>query len=67
MAEKLPYKFRRSSSIVITLVNAILFLGIFNDTININTNIASTGISVGLVMTVINLFLLWLISTHQVP
>ena len=65
----LPWKFRRAVSIAIPLFSALLFFGIFNKSleIDLSTNIANTGITIGIVFGVLNLFLLWLISKHQSP
>ena len=64
----LPFKFRRAVSIAIPLFSALLFLGIFKGLgVETSTNIANTGITIGLVFGLLNLFLLFLASKHQVP
>jgi hypothetical protein len=64
----LPFKFRRALSISIPLFSALLFLGIFKGLgVEIGTNIANTGITVGLVFGLLNLFALYLASKHLVP
>lgn len=65
----LPFKFRRAVSVAIPLFSALLFFGLFTNSLGIDlkTNIANTGITVGFVFGVFNLFLLYLVNKHQVP
>lgn len=63
----LPLKFRRGLSLAIPVFSAILFFGLFNDSININTNVFSTGVTVGIIMGFLNIFLIWLSYRHEVP
>lgn len=65
----LPFKLRRALSIVIPLFSALIFLGILTKILDIelSTNIANTGITVGLIFGLLNLWLVWLVNKHLVP
>jgi hypothetical protein len=65
----LPFKFRRAISIAIPLFSALLFFGLFKNMLDIDlsTNIANTGITVGIIFGILNIFLLILVNKHQVP
>lgn len=64
----LPFKLRRALSITIPLFSALIFIGLFKKMgIEITTNIANTGITVGLIFGILNLWLVWLVNNHMVP
>jgi hypothetical protein len=65
----LPFKLRRALAVCIPLFDALLFLGVFKAIlgIDISTNIANTGITLGLVFGLLNLFLLYMAQQHLVP
>lgn len=64
----LPFKARRALSITIPLFSALVFLGLFRKMgIDVTTNIANTGITIGLILGLLNLWLVYLVNNHMVP
>jgi hypothetical protein len=65
----LNVRLRRSITVVIPLFTAALYFGLIEGIFKINasTNIANTGITLGFVFGVLNLYLYWLIWKHQCP
>ena len=65
----LPFKFRRSMSMAIPLFTTLLLWGFIDGFfgVNVSTNIAQTGVTVGFLVGVLNLWLWFLIWKHRVP
>ena len=65
----IPFKLRRSLSIVIPLFSALLFFGVLTSMLDIelSTNIANTGLTISFIFGILNLFLLYLAGKHLVP
>lgn len=63
----LPIKFRRSISVVIPLITSLSLFGLLDGIIKINENIMSTGITLGILLAISNLVLIYLVYRHQVP
>lgn len=65
----LPYKFRRAASIAIPIFSALAFLGIITGLfkISLTENLVQTGITLGIILGLLNGFAAWLAIKHQVP
>lgn len=65
----IPIRVRRSLSIVIPLFSAAAFLGIINSIfkVSLTENLYSTGVTLGMILAILNGILLFLVYKHQVP
>jgi len=65
----LPHKFRRSMSLAIPMFTTLLLWGLINGFfgVNVTTNIAQTGVTLGFVTGALNLWLWWLAWRHKIP
>ena len=65
----LPPKFRRSVSLAIPLLTGLLFFGIIESIFDVNalTNLFQTGVSLGFIFGILNIFLFYLVYKHRVP
>lgn len=65
----MSYKNRRALSIAIPLFTGLLFWGAIPAFFGIDatTNIANTGVSLGFVFGLLNIFMAWMVWKHRVP
>ena len=65
----LPIKLRRSVSVVVPLFSAAAFFGIIESMfkVGITENLMQTGITLGIILAILNIFVAWLSINHQVP
>ena len=65
----LPWKFRRSMAIVIPIFNVAAFFGIIAAVfkVGLTDNLVQSGITLGIILGALNLYLLWQNAKHLSP
>jgi len=67
----LPAQFRRSFSVGVVTFNFLFLIGIISDKgilqIGIFDNIMNTGVTPAIILSLLNIVLLYLVVKHQVP
>jgi hypothetical protein len=65
----LPLKFRRSAAIVIPIFSAAAFFGMIEAMfkVGITENLASTGLTLGIILALLNIYLVWQNYNHLTP
>lgn len=63
----MPDRFRRSLAIFITILTAAALFGLTDSFAKIDENLANTGVTLGMIIAVLNIILLYLIYKHRVP
>lgn len=65
----LPIKLRRSISVVVPIFSAAAFFGIIEAMfkIGLTENLMQTGVTLGIILAILNIWVAWLAVKHQVP
>jgi len=63
----LPFKFRRAMALAVPIFSALALFGFLNGFAKLDENLAATGITLGFIIGILNLYLLWQNWKHLSP